>query len=147
MEMSEIQIPKNKLKLFLKELFDLDNLFIENYQKVKGKNIKIKEIGFLIDKKCFDDIKEKLSYSEFKKYANDDKRCEEMIKEHYENMNYITFIPCEQKIFKTSKELEESIKKGNEYIIINNLVWKLINNGKYKENEGKIFYEINNEYL
>ena len=48
MEMSEIQIPKNKLKLFLKELFDLDNLFIENYQKVKAKNIKIKEIGFLI---------------------------------------------------------------------------------------------------
>ena len=37
MEMSEIQIPKNKLKLFLKAFLDLDNLFNENYKEVKEK--------------------------------------------------------------------------------------------------------------
>jgi hypothetical protein len=70
-----------------------------------------------------------------------------MINKKYVNIEYITFTPCEQIIFKISEELEDKIKKGNEYIIINNSVWKLINNGKYKENEGKIIYEINNEYL
>ena len=147
MEMSEIQIPKNKLKLFLKAFLDLDNLFNENYKEVKEKKIIIKESGYLIVKKCFDDIIEKISYIQFSKYINDIHKFEQMINKKYENIEYITFTPCEQIIFKISEELEDKIKKGNEYIIINNSVWKLINNGKYKENEGKIIYEINNEYL
>ena len=48
MEMSEIQIPKNKLKLFLKAFLDLDNLFNENYKEVKEKKIIIKESGYLM---------------------------------------------------------------------------------------------------
>ena len=62
MEKSEIKITKINLKLFLKEFLDLDNLFIKNYQEVKDKKIIIKESGYLIDKKCFDDIKEKILY-------------------------------------------------------------------------------------
>ena len=111
MEMSEIQIPKNKLKLFLKAFLDLDNLFNENYKEVKEKKIIIKESGYLIVKKCFDDIIEKISYIQFSKYINDIHKFEQMINKKYENIEYITFTPCEQIIFKISEELENKIKK------------------------------------
>ena len=63
--------------------------------------------------------------------------------EKYGKNNHITFIPFEQKIFNTSKELIVNLSKSYEYIIINTEVWKKFNNGKYKENEGKIAYKIN----
>ena len=147
METSEIKISINEFKLYIRAFLDLDNFFNKNYQEVKEKNLMIKDSGYLIDKKCFDDLKEKLSYSEFIKYINDDIKFDQMLKEIYRNKEYIPIIPCDQKIFKTSEELENSIQKNNEYMIINNSVLKLINNEKYKENEGKIEYEINNEYL
>ena len=42
-----------------------------------------------------------------------------------------------------SKDLSVSLSlKNNEYVIINILFWKMINNGKYNEDEGKINFEI-----
>ena len=48
----------------------------------------------------------------------------------------------EQKIFHSSKDLLNNLSKYNEYVIINLLVWNIINNGKYNNKEGIINYEV-----
>lgn len=146
MEEEEFRISKNNFKYYIKALLELETIFEKYNQNIKAKDsITLKETGYLIDKKNFDDIKEKLFYNEFKIYINDYVKFEQMMKEKYEYM--IPYIPFEQKIFNSSQELLICFQKNKEYIIINKLVWKLMNNGKYKEDEGKIIYEINNEIL
>ena len=56
-------------------------------------------------------------------------------------------ITCEQKFFSSSKDLIKSLNKNSEYAIINLLVWKMINNGKYSDRKGKINFEIKNDKI
>ena len=83
MEKLEIKIPKNEFKKYIQAFFDLDNVFTKNYQKIESKTTMIKESGYLINKKYFDDIKEKLSYSLFKIYMKEMNIFEQKIKEKY----------------------------------------------------------------
>ena len=134
------KIPRNKFKLFIKILLELDNLFVLYNQK-KEKEI-INDSGYLVDKKSFDDIKSNAFYSIFKSYVNDDSKFNAKMEELFGNYKDIAYNPLEQKIFKTSKEFLNDISIVKEYIIINTIVWKMINNKKYKEDEGKIKYQI-----
>ena len=134
------KIPRNKFKLFIKTFLELDNLFLLCGQK-KEKEI-INDSGYLVDKKSFDDIKNNVYYSIFKSYVNDDSKFNAKMDELFGNHKDVTYNPLEQKIFKTSKEFLENIFIVKEYIIINTIVWKMINNKKYKENEGKIKYQL-----
>ena len=131
METKEFKIPKIKFRFCIKTILDFENSIKNYYQKEK--NIKpIKDNGYLIDKKSFDDLKDKLSYSEFKEYINDVSIFYSKINEKYGNNEEITYIPLEQKIFNTSKDLIANLSKNNEYIIINKPVWNMFNNRKYK---------------
>ena len=135
------RIAKDKFKIFIKTLLDLENLFIKYNQKSESQ-INAKDFGYLIDKNYFDNFKNKIYYSMFKPLINDNNKFKMKLNELYGNNKEIAFTPCEQKIFGTSRDLLSSLFKNNEYVIINILVWKIINNGKYNENEGKINYEI-----
>ena len=58
METKEFKIPKIKFRLCIKTILDFENSIKNYYQKEK--NIKpIKDNGYLIDKKSFDDLKDK----------------------------------------------------------------------------------------
>ena len=146
MEKNEIKITKQKFKSFIKAFNDLEITFENYYKKAKEKKIS-KDNGYLIDKKKIDKIREKLSYSELKIYINDDTKFKNKLEEKFKNINEIVCETCEQKIFESSKDFIQSISNYNEYEIIDHKVWMLINNGKLKENEGKIFYEINGNNL
>ena len=148
MEKEKFNISKNNFKLYIKAILELESIFEKYHQKIISKEpIILKETGYLIEKKYLDSIKENLFYSEFKECIDDYIKFEKMMKEKYETIKYISYIPFEQKIFNTSKELEIDIQKNNEYVIINRTVWELMNNGLYKEDEGKILYEIKNYNL
>ena len=142
MDVKEKKIKQTQVKEYIKKLLELDKLFEDYDRKVKQEKKYIKDNGYLIDKKHFDYILNILSYSQLKTYINNDIKFKAKMKELYKNNQEIIFIPCEQKIFNNSKELIDNLSKNNEYIIINTYVWKLINNGKYEENEGKISFEI-----
>ena len=146
MEKNEIKITQKNFKSFIKALIDLEITFENYYKKAKEKKIS-KDNGYLIDKKKIDKIREKLSYSELKIYINDDTKFKNKLEEKFKNINEIVCETCEQKIFESSKDFIQSISNYNEYEIIDKTVWMLINNGKLKENEGKIFYEINGNNL
>ena len=141
MEKKEIKIPKSKFKVYIKKLIELENLFNKYNQKSESKK-SVKDSGYLIYKKYYDDFKNKLYYSIFKSTINDDNKFNSQLNAFYGNKNEIKFIPCEQKIFSKSNDLTVSFSLNNEYVIINTLLWKMINNGKYTENEGKINFEI-----
>ena len=98
----------------------------------------MKDSGYLIYKKYYDDFKNKLYYSIFKSIINDENKFNSQLNAFYGNNNEIKFIPCEQKIFSKSKDLTVSLSFNNEYVIINTFLWKMINNGKQNENIGKI---------
>ena len=141
MENKEIKIPKSKFKIYIKTLLDLENLFNKYNQKSESKKI-VYDSGYLIDKKYFDNFKNKLYYPIFKSIINNDNKFNLQLEDFYGNNNKIKLIPCEQKIFSNSKDLCVSLSLNNEYIIINTLLWKMINNGKYNEDAGKINFEI-----
>ena len=141
MEIKEIKIPKSKFKTYIKEILDLENLFNKYNQKSESQK-SVKDSGYLIYKKYYDDFKNKLYYSIFKSIINDENKFNSQLNAFYGNNNEIKFIPCEHKIFSNSKDLTISLSLNNEYIIINTLLWKMINNGKYNENIGKINFEI-----
>ena len=135
------KIPKAKLKTYIKQIVELENKFGKYNQK--GENeIYLKDTGYLINKNDFNNFKLKLNYSQLKLYIYDESKFNAKLSELYGNTKEIAFIPCEQKIFNSSKDLIANLNKYNEYAIINLFVWKIINNGKYNENEGKINFEI-----
>ena len=143
-----ILLPKTKFKSYIKALFDFDNLMNDYYKKVKEKKPElIKDNGYLINKKQFDKLKEELSYSKFKKHINEESKFNEMLNEKYGNASHITYIPIEQKIFNSSKNLLSNLCQEQEYVIVNKEIWKKFNNGRYKENEGIISYEINENII
>ena len=145
MENKQFKIQRSKFKLYIKTLLEFDNLF-DNYIKKANDGKIIKDNGYLIEKRSFDTFKEILNYTLFRTYINDDSKFNKKMNEIFENDKDIIFIPCEQKIFITSKEFMDNLK-NNEYVIINILVWKIINNKKYKENEGKINYQIKDKQI
>ena len=142
MEKKVIKIPKSKFKTYIKEILDLENLFNKYNQKSESQK-SVKDYGYLIYKKYYDDLKNKLYYPIFKPIINNDNNFNSQLNAFYGNNNEIKFIPCEHEIFSNSKDLSVSLSLNkNEYVIINTLLWKLINNGKYNENIGKINFEI-----
>ena len=141
MEKKEIKIQKSKFKIYIKTLLELENLFNKYNQKIESKK-SVKDSGYLIYKKYYDDFKNKLYYSIFKSIINDENKFNSQLNTFYENKSEIKFIPCEQKIFSKSKDLTVSLSFNNEYVIINTFLWKMINNGKQNENIGKIDFEI-----
>ena len=141
MENKEIKIPKSKFKICIKILLELENLFNKYNQKSESKKI-VYDSGYLIDKKYFDNFKNRLNYSIFKSMLNNDYEFKSKFNELYRYNKEIKLIPCEQKIFSNSKDLCVSLSLNNEYVIINTLLWKMINNGKYNEDAGKINFEI-----
>ena len=142
METKEIKIPKSKFKTYIKTLLDLENLFNKYNQKSESQK-SVKDSGYLIYKKYFDDFKNKLYYPIFKSIIYDENKFNLQLNAFYGKNDEIKYIPCEQRIFSNSKDLSISLSlKNNEYVIINTLLWKMINNGKYNENIGKINFEI-----
>ena len=146
MNIKEKTIPKSKFKSYINALFKLENIF-EIYNQKNENQISIKDYGYLIDKKDFDNIKNKLFFPVFKSLINDDIKFNAKLKELYGNNEEIALITCEQKFFSSSKDLIESLNKNSEYAIINLLVWTMINNGKYSDREGKINFEIKNDKI
>ena len=147
MEIKEIKIPKSKFKTYIKEILDLENLFNKYNQKSESQK-SVKDSGYLIYKNYYDDFKNKLYYPIFKSIINNEKNFNSQLNAFYAGGNEIKFIPCEQKIFNNSKDLSVSLYlKNNEYVIINILLWKMINNGKYNEDVGKINFEIKNDKI
>ena len=140
MEVKEKKITKEKFMVYIKQLVELENIF-GRYNR-KDENQSIKDIGYLIDKKDFDNFKNKLFYPIFKTLINDDSKFNTKLNELYGNNKEITFTPIEQKIFSSSKDLLNNLSKYDEYVIINLLVWNIINNGKYNNIEGIINYEV-----
>ena len=141
MEINEIKVTKTNFKKYIRIINELEHLF-DKYGQKNGSQICLKEFGFLIHKKYYDNIKDKLNYSIFKSYIADDNEFNSKLDEFYENKKEISFIPCKQELFYSSKDLIQNLFKNNEYAIINFSLWKIINNGKYIENEGRIKYEI-----
>ena len=143
METEIFKIEKAEIKDYIEALKDFDKEINSNYQKAKQK-ILVKDNGYLIDKKCFDNFKEKLNYKKFKSIQEDafNEKIDEIFKDNIE----IKYIPFEPKIFNTSKELIDSLSKNNEYIIINSKIFEIINKKK-EEKKGKISYEIKENEL
>ena len=146
MNIKEKTIPKSKFKSYINALFELENIF-EIYNQKNENQISIKDNGYLIDKKDFDNIKNKLIFPVFKSLINDDIQFNAKLKELYGHNEEIALITCEQKFFSSSKDLIKSLNKNSEYAIINLLVWKMINNGKYSDSEGKINFEIKDDKI
>ena len=138
-----------QFKNWIKALNEYETLLTNNYNKAKTNKKGIDDKGYIINKKIIDDIKQKLSYDELKKYTLDknkeiifNKKCEEKFK----NKN-IQINKCDQKIFNNCQELYKSLNKNNEFIIINYTIWNMVKNGELGENEGLIKYTINSTHL
>ena len=135
------KIPKIKFKYHIKQLLDLEKIFAKYNQKAENQTY-TRDTGYLIDKKYFNNFINRLFYPIFKTLINDDSKFNAKLNELYGNNKEITFTPLEQKIFHSSKDLLNNLSKYNEYVIINLLVWNIINNGKYNNKEGIINYEV-----
>ena len=146
MDNKQFIIKRSKFKSYIKTLLEFDNLFDNYIQKANEGRI-IKDNGYLIEKRSFDIFKEDLKYSLFKAYIKDDSKLNAKMIEIFGKDKDIPFIPFEQKIFKTSKQFVDNLSKNNEYVIISTSVWNIINNKKYKENEGKISYELKEKQI
>ena len=144
METNIIKIQKTKFKNYIKELFEFDKEINDEYQKAQKKII-TKDNGYLIDKKCFDDFKNKLSYSKFKSLNEPD--FSEKMDKIFAKIKEIEYIPFKPKTFNTSKELIDSLSKNNVYIIINSKLLEKINGKKYDKEQEKISYEIKENEL
>ena len=138
-EEKEKEKAKAQFKGYIKALLDFNKEINSIYQKAK-QNIIIKDNGYLVDKKCFDDFKDRLFYSKFASLNEND--FNEKINEIFKDKKEIEYVPIEQKIFNTSKELIDSLSKNDEYIIINSSIFEMINNKTSDRNKGKISYEI-----
>ena len=138
-EEKEKEKAKAQFKVYISALLDFNKEINSIYQKAK-QNIIIKDNGYLVDKKCFDDFKDRLFYSKFASLNEGD--FNEKINEIFKDKKEIEYIPIQQKIFNTSKELIDSLLKNNEYIIINSKIFEMINNKTSDRNKGKISYEI-----
>jgi len=136
--METFKIDKKKFKQYINTLIKFEKEINSNYKKAKEKKL-IKDNGYLIDKKSLDDFKTILNYSEFTSLSDPD--FNEKMDKIFKDKNEIECIPLEQKIFKTSKELVDCLKKNNEYIIINSKILEIIITQNDKD-KGKISYEI-----
>ena len=140
-----ISIKKEKLTQVIKNLIKFDKTIDNYYQLAKINRETKKDKGYLMNKKILDDLKDKLNYSIIKDVP--DKSFYKKISENFKFINEIDFEGCEQRIFKNYKEMEEDLKKNNEYIIVDKTIWNMINNGKISEYEGIMTYEINKRDL
>ena len=143
-------IIKNQYIKIIQTLKDFDDTINRYYSKKEGDSA-TKEFGYLIEKKLFDELKNKLGYSEIKNLSSvesiDNKK-----EQIYKNAQTINYKTSEQIIFKDYKELEEDLKTNkSEYIIVNNKIWDLFkkneqslkNWNKNTQNKNQIKYEIN----
>ena len=140
-----LSIKKEKLTQAIKDLIKFDKTIDNYYQKAKINREKKKDKGYLMNKKILDELKDKLNYSIIK--DTPDKSFYKKVYENFKFVDEIDFEGCEQRIFKNYKEMEEDLKKNNEYIIVDKTIWNLINNGKISEYEGIMTYEINKRDL
>ena len=147
-------INKNQYKKIIQTLKDFDDTINRYYSKKEGDSA-TKEFGYLIEKKLFDELKNKLGYSEIKNLSSvesiDNKK-----EQIYKNAQTINYKTSEQIIFKDYKELEEDLKTNkSEYIIVNNKIWDLFkknelsvkNGNKNTQNKNQIKYEINEKNM
>ena len=152
MEMKTIH--KNQYIKIIQTLKDFDDTINRYYSKKEGDSA-TKEFGYLIEKKLFDELKNKLGYSEIKNLSSvesiDNKK-----EQIYKNAQTINYKTSEQIIFKDYKELEEDLKTNkSEYIIVNNKIWDLFkknelsvkNGNKNTQNKNQIKYEINEKNM
>ena len=110
-------IYKNQYTNIIQTLKDFNDTINRYYQKKDG-DTGTKEFGYLIEKKLFDELKNKLGYSEIKNLSSvesiDNKK-----EQIYKNAQTINYKTSEQIIFKDYKELEEDLKTNkSEYNII-----------------------------
>ena len=101
------------------------------YQKVKNNKGPIKEFGYLIEKNLFDELKSKILGSD----------------EKFQGPKMINYKTGEQADFQNYKEMEDALRAGKEYIIVDFNIWDLLNNKEKERNIGKLKYEINSQYL
>ena len=147
-------IYKNQYTNIIQTLKDFNDTINRYYQKKDG-DTGTKEFGYLIEKKLFDELKNKLGFSEIKNLSSaksiDDKK-----EEIFKNIQAINYKTSEQILFKDYNELEDDLKNNNsEYIIVNNQIWNLFkkneqsakNGNKITQNKDQIKYEINSKHM
>ena len=119
-------------------IYNFEEIYIKNIYSKQNENIKNK--GYLVKLEDFKNLKEKIKYSYFEiNYKNDDS--EKVQLNEYEKKFFIQQIE-----FNTSRYLLNMIDNGNEYIIINENLWKVVCD-KGKENEPYFEYEINSNNI
>ena len=135
----------SELKNIIEELSNFDNSFSQNYKNESSSNEITKSIGYLLNLKTLNDLKDKYCYNIFKNNLSDSSNFE-----LYFYQNFKAGIPhgnYEEKIFITSKELIEALEENNEYVLVNPNIWKMTKNTNFDKKKGLISYEINSKFL
>ena len=131
---------------WIKEINNFENLIKQYYDEVNSFKYDIDQEGYIINKNIIDDLKQKLFYDELHEYINNTEIFKQKCEEKFNSNNNIKINKCKPQIYKNSKELKESIQ-DNEFIIVNYLIRKIINDGELIDNEGLIKYKIKSKYL
>ena len=130
----------DELMNYNKNIFD----FEEDYLKGINKNYDNKEkLGYLINSKDMDELKENINYSRYKSYGGDKKA---LFVKNFDLSKLSKIKKINQIEFKTSQYLINMIFNDNKYIMINEKLWKIICS-KEKENDTPIIYNLNSDNL
>ena len=106
------------------------------------------ESGYLINKKEYNQFKEIIDYNNFKnnfQNSNDYNNYQNLLNNNNIN-NYEKIISMDQIKFRTSDYLVNMLLNGNEYILINPILWEIVCN-KEKKNDPPIQYQIINNLI
>ena len=130
----------NELMNYNKSIFE----FEEDYLEEINRNFDNEEkLGYLINSKDLDELKENIDYSRFKSYGRGNKA---LFVKYFDLSKLNKIKKINQIEFKTSQYLINMISNDNKYIIINEKLWKTICD-KEKENDTPIKYSLNSDIL
>ena len=130
----------DELMNYNKNIFD----FEEDYLEGINKNFDNKEkLGYLVNSKDLDELKENIEYSSYKSYGRDKKS---LFVKNFDLSKLNKIKKINQIEFKTSQYLINMISNDNKYIMINEKLWKTICD-KEKENDTPIKYSLNSDNL
>ena len=144
--MNQINTSRENLDKIITDIFNFEKSLTEN-DKIKTTKKNIDKLGYLIDKKAFDTLKEKIKYKRLVKHISNPK---DFAKHSCGVSAYnIKTKKCEPKKFNNSQDLLKAFNKKDEYIIISPLLNESINPNynRLNEKEGLLRYQINSNNL
>ena len=144
--MNQINTSRENLKKIITDIFNFEKSLTENDGIKTTKKI-IDKQGYLIDKKAFDNLKEKIKYKRLVKHISNPK---DFAKHSCGvSAHNVKIKNCEPKKFNCSQDLLKAFEKKDEYIIISPLLNESINPNYdiLNEKEGLLRYQINSNNL